>query len=236
MLPVLSSEEKLAKRLRPLQRVPEHGLLLHEIYASVQGESSYVGLPCTFVRTTACNLRCTYCDTPHAFAQGKPWSLRDVEIAIGRLAPRLVLVTGGEPLLQPNVLPLMTRLCDRDYTVLLETSGSLDIRPVDPRVVRIVDMKTPSSGEVDANRYDNLDALRPRDELKVVLGGRDDYVWARALLRERRLHERCAVLFGPVFGALDPRDLVDWILADALPVRLQVQVHKYIWDPEVRGV
>ncbi|HET6346554.1 MAG TPA: radical SAM protein [Myxococcota bacterium] len=219
-----------------MQRVPDGGLLLHEVYASVQGESSYVGLPCTFVRTTACNLRCTYCDTPHAFAQGKPWRLVDVEAAIARLAPRLVLVTGGEPLLQPNVLPLMTRLCDRGYTVLLETSGSLDIRPVDPRVVRIVDMKTPSSGEVAANRYDNLAALRPRDELKFVLGGRDDYLWARTLVRERRLHEACTVLFGPVFGALEPRELVDWILADALPVRLQVQVHKYIWDPEVRGV
>jgi 7-carboxy-7-deazaguanine synthase len=236
MVSVLSTEEKLAKRLRPLARAPEGGLLLHEIYASVQGESTYVGLPCTFVRTTACNLRCTYCDTPHAFAQGKPWSLAEVEAEIRRLPPRMVLFTGGEPLLQANVLPLMRRLCDAGYTVLLETGGSLDIRPVDPRVVRIVDMKTPSSGEAAANRYDNLDVLTPRDELKFVLGGRDDYVWARDLVRERRLTEACTVLFGPVFGRCDPRDLVTWMLDDALPVRLQVQVHKYIWDPDARGV
>lgn len=210
--------------------------MVHEIYASVQGESSYVGLPCSFVRTTACNLRCRYCDTPHAFAHGGGMSLDAIEAKLDELGPKLVLITGGEPLLQANVHPLMTRLCDKGYTVLLETSGSLDIRPVDPRVVRIVDLKTPSSGEVKANLYANMDALRPSDEVKFVIGDEADYEWARETVAKYDIASKATVLFGPVFGALPPQDLVAWILRDRLPVRMQVQVHKYIWDPAERGV
>ncbi len=226
----------LAKRLAPLERMPPDGLLIHEIYASIQGESSYAGRPCTFVRTTACNLRCRYCDTTHAFFEGTPMSLGDVVASVEKHGLPLVEVTGGEPLLQPRVLPLMSTLCDRGYSVLLETSGALDVRPVDPRVVKIVDLKSPWSGEEPSNRYANVEALGPRDEVKLVLADRADYEWAVARIRELRLAERCTVLVSPVFGRLAPRDLAEWVVADRLPVRMQIQMHKVIWDPKARGV
>lgn len=211
-------------------------LVIHEVYASIQGESSYAGLPCVFVRLTACNLRCTWCDTEHAFYEGTRRTVDGVaREALGFGIP-LVEITGGEPLLQPGVHPLMTRLADAGRTVLLETSGSLDISGVDPRVIRIVDVKCPGSGEVESNRWENLDVLRPSDELKFVIADRADYEWARAQVRERDLAARCTVLFGPVWDRVEPRTLAEWILEDRLPVRFQVQLHKYVWSPEARGV
>lgn len=225
-----------ARRLGPLRLAPEGGLVLHEIYASIQGESTWAGWPCTFVRTAACHLRCRYCDTPHAFSQGQPFGMEAIYEAVRALGLPLVEVTGGEPLLQPNVLPLMAGLADAGYRVLLETSGSLDISGVDARVVRIVDFKTPSSGEEAANRYDNAAHLRPHDEVKLVLGDRTDYDWAKDLITRLDLSNRCTVLLGPVWNALEPARLAAWMVEDALPVRMQVQMHKYIWDPKTRGV
>lgn len=229
--------ERLARRLKVIDhhRAPG-GLVIHEIYASIQGESTYAGRPCTFVRTSGCHLRCGYCDTPHAFAQGEWRSHDDILREVEGHGLPLVELTGGEPLLQPEVLPLMKRLCDAGYTVLLETSGSLGIDDVDPRVVRIVDFKTPSSKELGANRYEIIPSLRPSDEVKLVLGSREDYLWAKNLVFEHELARRCTVLMGTVFGALAPRELVDWVVADRLPVRVQLQMHKVIWDPDARGV
>lgn len=224
------------KRLKPLASGSRDTLVVHEIYASVQGESTYAGLPCTFVRTTACNLRCRYCDTPHAFVEGGAMTLDAVMKRIDELGIRLVELTGGEPLLQQASFTLMERLCDAGYTVLLETSGSVDIRDVDARVRRIVDFKTPYSGEDEHNLYDIVDALRPHDEVKLVLADRADYEWAKTLIATYDLAERCPVLVGCVFGKLDPADLVKWILEDKLPVRMQIQMHKVIWDPAKRGV
>jgi 7-carboxy-7-deazaguanine synthase len=224
-------------RLGPIEGVATADtLVLHEIYASIQGESTHAGRPCTFVRTTACNLRCVWCDTPHAFGEGKAWTRAEVLGEIATLGNRLVEITGGEPLLQPGVLPLMTELCDRDYDVLLETSGSLDISGVDPRVVRVVDFKAPSSGEAERNLLSNVEALGPHDEVKLVLSHRADYEWARAFVAEHELARRCVVLLSPVFGVLSPRDLAAWMLADGLAARLNLQIHKVIWDPGARGV
>lgn len=226
----------LATRLRPLSGLAPGSLLVHEIYASIQGESTFAGVPCTFVRTTACNLRCRFCDTAHAFFEGRAMTLAEVLSEVERQGLRLVELTGGEPLLQPGSLELMSALCDRGYRVLLETSGSLDVRPVDPRVVKIVDLKAPASGEEPSNRYDNVDALLPHDEVKLVLADRDDYEWARRKIAQLDLARRCTVLLGPVFGRLEPRELASWVVADRLPVRMQVQLHKYVWDPKARGV
>jgi len=222
--------------MKPLERAKSGELLIHEIYGSIQGESSFAGLPCTFVRTTTCHLRCTYCDSPHAFTQGESMTPDAVFAEVERLGIRLVELTGGEPLLQEGVYPLMTRFCDAGYTVLLETSGSLDISRVDSRVVKIVDFKTPSSGEVDHNHYENIEKLSKRDEIKFVMGNREDYLWARALMQEHGLSERSQVLMGTVFGKLDPLRLVEWIVEDRLEARMQLQMHKYIWDPKERGV
>jgi len=224
-------------RLAPIDGVATADtLVLHEVYASVQGESTYAGRPCTFVRTTAGNLRCVWCDTPHAFVEGRPWARAEVLAEVQRLGLDLVEITGGEPLLQPGVLPLMTELCDRGHTVLLETSGSLDIRPVDPRVVRVVDFKAPGSGEASQNLMSNVDALRSTDEVKLVLADRADYDWARDFVAAHDLGRRCVVLLSPVFGALAAADLAAWMVADRLPARLNLQVHKQIWDPQARGV
>ncbi|MDP7039940.1 MAG: radical SAM protein [Myxococcota bacterium] len=223
-------------RLALLRDVPQDSLMIHEIYASIQGESSHAGLPCTFVRTSACHLRCRYCDTPHAFHAGQSMTLEAIEKAVEALGHPLVEITGGEPLLQENIHRLMTRLCDRGHQVLLETSGSLDISAVDPRVMRIVDMKTPFSGEEGANLYENLQVLRADDELKFVIADRQDYEWARALLQRHRLSASAKVLMGTVHGAMPDADLVQWILEDGLDVRFQLQVHKIIWDPKRRGV
>ncbi len=215
----------------------EKKLTINEIYFSVQGESTWAGLPCVFVRLTFCDLRCTYCDTEYAFYEGKKQSLGEIVHAVLNYDCPLVEITGGEPLLQKNVLPLMTMLADTGRTVLLETSGAHDISGVDSRVHRIMDLKTPGSGEVERNLYANIEHLAPNDEVKFVIGSREDYEWSRAQVREHRLAERCrAVLFSPIFGRIDPREIVDWVLADKLPVRFQLQMHKFIWTPTARGV
>lgn len=211
-------------------------LRISEVYASVQGESRWVGLPCTFVRLTGCNLRCTWCDSVFTFKGGEHRSIDAVIADVEALGIPLVEVTGGEPLAQRQCIPLMQRLLDRGYEVLLETSGSLDISRVPEGVHVIMDLKPPGSGEAAKNRWQNLDYLQPKDEIKLVLASREDFEWARDRIREHRLSERCPVLVSPVFGSLDPRELVEWTLAERLPVRVQVQLHKVIWPPEARGV
>lgn len=212
-------------------------LVIHEIYASIQGESTFAGLPCVFVRTTGCNLRCVWCDTPQAFHGGTRMARREVlERALGFGAP-LVELTGGEPLLQPGSFPLMTELCDRGLTVLVETSGEADIAHVDPRVHKVMDLKCPASGESHRNRWGNLEHLTPRDEIKFVLSDRHDYDWMRAVIEERRLASLTPnLLASTVFGKLSPRALVQWVLEDKTPVRVQLQLHKYIWEPTQAGV
>lgn len=204
-------------------------LKITEIFLSVQGESSSVGWPTVFVRLTGCPLRCRYCDTAYAFHGGEWKTLDDIVAEVAALGARHVCVTGGEPLAQRNCLPLLVRLCDAGLRVSLETSGALDIGGVDPRVVRVVDLKTPGSGEMARNLWSNLAHLRPDDELKFVLCDRADYEWARARVAEHRLATRCAVLFSPSQGQLEPARLADWILADRLPVRFQLQLHKLLW-------
>ena len=212
-------------------------LTINELYLSVQGESTWAGLPCAFVRTTACDLRCTYCDTEYAFYQGKKMTLQEVYDGILAMNVPLIEVTGGEPLLQRNVLPLMTAFCDAGKTVLIETSGAHDISKIDSRVHRIMDLKTPSSGECDRNLYSNIEHLTLRDEVKFVMGSREDYEWAREQVRTHDLDQRVrAVLLSVVFGKLAPKDVVEWILEDHLPVRFQLQMHKFIWEPKARGV
>ena len=209
---------------------------VNEIYRSIQGESSYAGLPCVFVRLTYCNLRCSYCDTEYAFYEGKDYTVEEVLREVKSFDCPLVELTGGEPLLQEEVFPLMDELVGRGYTVLLETGGSLDVGQVNPGVVKILDLKCPGSGESQRNLYGNLAKLQSRDEVKFVIGDRADYLWARKALQEHQLTERCSVLFSTVFEKLPPRQLAEWLLEDNLKVRLQLQMHKYIWDPEARGV
>ena len=215
----------------------EDTLVVHEIYRSIQGESSFAGLPCTFVRLTGCNLRCSWCDTPHAFYEGERMRREDVLARALSFGTELVELTGGEPLLQPGAFPLMSELCDAGRTVLVETSGERDITAVDPRVHRIVDLKAPGSGEHERNRWSNVVALGPRDEVKIVLRDRADYEWARDVIREHRLNERAGgVLVSCVHGELEPRSVVEWMLEDALPARFQLQMHKHIWPSDARGV
>ena len=211
-------------------------LVINEIFYSIQGESSFAGWPCVFIRLTGCNLRCTWCDTAYAFDKGQPLSLDDIIAKVCNFDCPLVEVTGGEPLLQSNVLPLLKRLCDLGKTVLLETGGSLDIVPVDLRIIKIMDLKCPSSGETDKNRYANLRHLTKQDEIKFVIAGRADYDWASRTLTEHQLSTRCTILFSPVIEQLPLQMLAEWILADRLPVRLQTQWHKHIWDSTTRGV
>jgi len=213
------------------------GLVVSEIYRSIQGESTFAGLPCTFVRLTACHLRCSYCDTTHAFHGGRRIPVAEVIREVVRQGGDLAEVTGGEPLLQRAVHPLMSGLADRGVRVLLETSGALDIGPVDPRVHIIMDLKCPGSGECDANLWSNIERLQPKDEVKFVIADRADFEWSCAAIRRHALARRCgAVLLSPVFGRLDPRLLAEWILAERLAARLQVQLHKYLWPPDRRGV
>jgi 7-carboxy-7-deazaguanine synthase len=212
-------------------------LTINEIYHSIQGESTWAGQPCVFVRLTFCDLRCTYCDTEYAFYEGKKQTLTEIVTAVAGFACPLVEITGGEPLLQKNVLPLMSMLTDAGHTVLLETSGAHDISKVDARVHRIMDLKTPGSGEVDRNLWSNIDQLGARDEVKFVIGSREDYEWSREKVLRYNLSSRChSVLFSPIFGRIDPREIVEWILADRLDVRFQLQMHKFIWTPTQRGV
>jgi 7-carboxy-7-deazaguanine synthase len=241
-------------------------LTVNEIYLSLQGESTFAGLPCIFIRLTACNLRCSYCDTAYAFTEGSKQSFDSIVAEVERLSTpyatvsrvqgRLPLVelTGGEPLLQANSLPLMQELCNRGYTVLIETSGALDISKVDPRVHRIMDLKCPSSGESHRNRWENLPQIRPTDEIKFVIGTNEDYLWAKQQLFEHELWKRCHILFSWVaplnssqqhpalkkvpegHHPISRLELVERIVADALPVRFQLQMHKFIWSPDQRSV
>ena len=212
-------------------------LTVNEIFYSIQGESTRAGRPCVFVRLTACDLRCTWCDTPYAFYEGTKRSIEDVIAEVERYDCPLVEITGGEPLLQDDVYPLMERLMARGRTVMLETGGHRPIARVPRDVVKIVDVKCPGSGESDKNEWRNLDALAPHDEVKFVVNDRNDYEYAREIVRRYDLPSRCAaVLMSPVHGVLDPRELSEWMLADHLPARLQVQLHKFIWPADTRGV
>lgn len=206
-----------------------------EIFHSIQGESSHAGRPCTFVRLTGCNLRCVWCDSEYTFTGGETMALDEVIGRVREYGCRLVEITGGEPLLQKEAFELIRRLCDDGYEVLIETSGSIDTTPVDERAKIILDMKCPGSGEVEKNLWGNLERLRENDEIKFVIADREDYQWARDVVREREL-ERWTVLFSPVYGELDLKTLAEWILDDGIDVRLQTQLHKEIWGPDVRGV
>jgi len=224
---------KLAdKSVRSAAGVLQQTLRITEIFHSLQGETSRTGLPTVFVRLTGCPLRCGYCDTAYAFHGGTTLTLEQILAEVARYATRYVTVTGGEPLAQKNCLPLLSALAERGYSVSLETSGALDISKVDPRVSRIVDLKTPGSGEVNKNRWANLEYLNSRDEIKFVLCDERDYAWAKELLAERRLALVCPVLFSPAYGQLDGAMLAEWILRDRLPVRMQLQLHKILWGEQ----
>jgi 7-carboxy-7-deazaguanine synthase len=209
-----------------------------EIFYSIQGESSFAGRPCIFVRLTWCNLRCTWCDSEYTFNGGTEMAIEEVLEQVRQYPCRLVEITGGEPLVQKKeCLELVRRLCDNGYEVLIETSGSLDISPLDQRAVRILDIKCPGSGEEQSNRWENLDCLTPRDEIKFVIADRRDFDYAGEVIARHRLAERHpAILFSPVWGAIDLRELSAWILETGINARLQLQMHKYIWGPDTKGV
>jgi 7-carboxy-7-deazaguanine synthase len=212
-------------------------LRITEVFNSIQGESTFAGRPSVFVRLTGCDLRCAWCDSTYTFTGGEWRSIEELVAQVDAFGPRLVCVTGGEPLLQANVHALMAQLLDAGFEVTLETGGQRDVSMVDPRVHRIVDRKAPGSGEAARNLWSNMDVLGPRDEVKCVLASRDDYLWALERVRELGLHGRvAAVLFSPVHGRLAPEDLAAWIIADGAPVRLQLQLHKYLWGADARGV
>jgi 7-carboxy-7-deazaguanine synthase len=211
---------------------PDAQLRITEIFYSLQGETRRVGLPTVFVRLTGCPLRCSYCDTAYAFTGGKSLALSDILAQVAQYSPRYVTVTGGEPLSQKSCLSLLRALCDAGYSVSLETSGALDIAPVDARVMRVVDIKTPASGEVEKNRWDNLALITANDEIKFVICDENDYLWARQILVQYHLSDKCEVLFSPAQGTLNPTQLADWILRDGLPVRYQLQLHKILWNNE----
>jgi 7-carboxy-7-deazaguanine synthase len=212
-------------------------LTVNEIFHSIQGESTHAGLPCVFVRLTACDLRCSWCDTPYAFYEGRKMSLDDVIAAVERFGCPLVELTGGEPLLQKDVYPLMDRLVESGMTVLIETGGHVNLADVPAAVHKIMDVKCPGSGEAHRMDWSNLDRLSSSDEVKFVIRDRADYEYARDVVLQHALDRKVgAVLFSPVHGVLEPRALSEWVLADRLAVRVQLQVHKYIWDPQTRGV
>ncbi len=226
----------------------EPTLRINEIFFSIQGESTWAGLPCVFVRLTGCHLRCTYCDTEYAFREGQTCTVESIIDEVAAYECDLVEVTGGEPLNQKRVHELMARLCDLGKTVLVETSGAVDISSCDPRVIRIMDLKTPGSGECERNLWSNIEHLNERDEVKFVITSREDYEWARDVIARHKLSGKCgAVLMSAVHEqpagleiagceGLSQRDLAEWILEDRLPVRMQTQLHKLIWDPQMRGV
>jgi len=211
-------------------------LKINEIFHSIQGEGTNAGLPCVFIRLTYCNLRCTYCDTEYAFHEGEDFSIEDIIEKVKSYGCKLVEVTGGEPLVQENSLGLMKQLCDEGFEVMLETGGSLPIEMVDSRVNIIMDLKCPSSGMMEKNLYENINFLKPMDEVKFVIGNREDYDWAKKIIEENDLLNKCNILFSTVFGSLSQDELAGWILKDKLKVRFQLQLHKYIWDPDKRGV
>jgi 7-carboxy-7-deazaguanine synthase len=210
-------------------------LRITEIFHSIQGESTHAGRPCAFVRLTGCNLRCRWCDSEYTFTGGERMSIDDVVGRVKSYGCNLVEITGGEPLAQAESLDLIKRFCDDGFEVLIETSGSIDIAPVDARATIILDIKCPGSGEVERNRWENLDHLKPRDEIKFVIAGRADYDWSRRVIEERGLN-RWTVLFSPVWGEMNLQSLAEWMLADRVPARLQTQLHKHIWGAEARGV
>src|SRR6476646_3345366 len=221
----------------PESRIPVSMLTVNEVFYSIQGESSYAGRPCVFVRLTACDLRCSWCDTPYAFNEGGKRSLEDVLAEVDRIACPLVEVTGGEPLLQEDVYPLMQALLDRGRTVLLETGGHRSTARVPTTVITILDIKCPGSGESDKTDWANVEGLRTHDEVKFVIKDRRDYEYARDVIARHELVRRAAAIhLSPVHGVMDARSLAEWVLADNLPVRVQLQLHKYIWDPATRGV
>jgi len=209
-------------------------LRVHEIFYSLQGESSRIGLPTVFVRLTGCPMRCVYCDTAYAFHGGKSLELADVMLEVAQHGAHYVTVTGGEPLAQKECETLLHELCDAGYDVSLETGGAMDIGRVDPRVSVILDIKTPGSGEVEKNRWENLGLVKSKDEIKFVLCSREDYDWAKEILVEHELASKCSVLFSPVYDQVNPTQLAEWVLQDKLPVRMQVQLHKILWG-EVPG-
>jgi 7-carboxy-7-deazaguanine synthase len=212
-------------------------LKVNEIFYSIQGESTLAGLPCVFIRLTYCNLRCSYCDTEYAFYEGQDYTLQEIQSEIKKYDCNLVEITGGEPLVQRDeVLSLMKELCYSGYHVLIETGGSLPIKEIDKRVKVIMDLKCPSSKMSDKNLFENIAYLKPIDEVKFVIGNWDDYEWAKNVLTQYSLIEKCSVLFSNVFSELEPVKLVEWILKDNLKVRFQIQMHKYIWNPATRGV
>lgn len=212
-------------------------LSVNEIFYSIQGESTYAGKPCVFVRLAGCDLRCTWCDTPYAFSEGRKMTIDEIVRQVDAFRSPLVEVTGGEPLLQEDVYPLMERLLDSGRTVLLETGGQIDMSRVPGGVVKVMDVKCPASGETDRMEWGNIDRLGPRDQVKFVIKDRADYEFARDIVQQHALDRRCAaVLLSPVHGVLDPKELSAWILEDRMPVRLQLQLHKHIWGPDVRGV
>lgn len=217
-------------------------LRVTEIFHSIQGESTWAGLPCTFIRLTGCPLRCTWCDTEYAFHGGEKMAMGDIVRRVEEIGTRVVEITGGEPLIHRGVFDLARILLDRGFTVLVETSGAIDVAPLDARVHKIMDLKCPGSGEVDRNLWSNLDHLTGRDEVKFVIRDREDYEWAREVIRSRGLDARIeagllrALLFSPVWDTLDFRELAEWVLQDGLPVRYQIQLHKVIWGANVPGV
>lgn len=211
-------------------------LKINEIYHSIQGESTYAGLPCVFVRLTGCNLRCTYCDTEYAFYEGMDYTIDEIVKEVKKFNCKLVEVTGGEPLIQKECNTLMKTLCDEGFSVLLETAGNMPIEEIDERVKIIMDLKCPSSKMMDKNLYDNIGHLKKGDEVKFVIGNREDYDWSKKTLNKYSLNDKCAVLFSCVFNELEQLTLVNWILEDKLDVRYQMQMHKYIWHSETRGV
>jgi len=210
-------------------------LRVTEIFHSIQGESSHAGRPCAFVRLTGCNLRCRWCDSEYTFSGGEQMSVDDVVRQVKSYGCNLVEITGGEPLAQKESLDLISRLCDEGFEVLIETSGSIDIAPVDKRATIILDIKCPGSGEAEKNRWENLQHLKPNDEIKFVIADRADYDWSRKVIEQRSLH-RWTLLLSPVWGEMDLKSLAEWMLADRVPARLQTQLHKHIWGAEARGV
>lgn len=222
----------MATDCTPAARKAAGKLRITEIFLSLQGEADAVGWPTVFVRLTGCPLRCSYCDTSYAFSGGESMSIEAIVAAVAVHQTRHVCVTGGEPLSQKGVLELLYLLCDTGHEVSLETSGALDISGVDGRVSRVMDLKTPSSGEAARNRYENIELLTPHDQVKLVIANRNDYDWAVAVVQKYHLPERCSVLFSPAFGSIEPRQLAGWIIEDHLPVRFQLQLHKLLWGDE----
>jgi len=214
----------------------DNSLRINEIFYSIQGESTYAGMPCVFVRLTYCNLRCSYCDTEYAFLEGEYKSFEEILSKIKKYNCSLVEITGGEPLVQKNVLPFMKLLCDNGYKVLIETGGHMDISVIDHRVKRIMDIKCPASGESEKNYWQNLDFIKESDQIKFVISDRTDYEWAKDIIEKYELDKKCPLLMSPNFKKMNNKTLVKWILANQLNVRFQLQMQKYIWPPDQRGV